>query len=127
MIKLRGHHVLCILGYTGWGGSPDFIDNMTKIADELTENKSTQLVLIDGADDVCAKCEWQKGSDCVHESPPKIQDDKVIKYFGLEIGKTYSYDEAEKLIRSKINIENFTDICGTCDANPAICKMAWNI
>jgi len=127
MIELRGHHILCVKGYTGWGGSPQFFDTMTHIVHELMAKPDARFILVDSVDDICKPCEWAVDGTCVHANPPKVQDDKVIKYFNLAVDKKYSYSELAKIIESKINQEIFMDICGACSEKIEICKRAWGI
>ncbi|WP_343312751.1 DUF1284 domain-containing protein [Brucella sp. BE17] len=51
-IRLRGHHLLCMLTYVGKGYSPAFVENYDTIADRLS--KGEDILLIDGPDDICA-------------------------------------------------------------------------
>jgi uncharacterized protein len=51
-VRLRGHHLLCILTYKGEGYSPAFVANLDRIAARLTAGED--VLLVDGPDDVCA-------------------------------------------------------------------------
>ena len=51
-VRLRPHHLLCVLTYVGRGYSPAFTANMTRIAGRLTAGEAVELV--DGPDDICA-------------------------------------------------------------------------
>jgi hypothetical protein len=50
-IKLRGHHLLCLLAYRGEGYTPDFIANFDAIADRLT--RGAIIEIISGPDQIC--------------------------------------------------------------------------
>lgn len=51
-VRLRPHHLLCVLTYVGKGYSPAFTANMTRIARRLEASEPVELVA--GPDDICA-------------------------------------------------------------------------
>ncbi|MFT4013826.1 MAG: DUF1284 domain-containing protein [Paracoccus sp. (in: a-proteobacteria)] len=51
-VRLRPHHLLCLLTYVGKGYSPAFTANMTVIAQRLAIGETVEIV--DGPDDICA-------------------------------------------------------------------------
>lgn len=51
-VKLRGHHLLCILTFVGHGYSRAFSDNYKAVVQRL--NAGEPVVLVDGPDDICA-------------------------------------------------------------------------
>ncbi|NVP56361.1 DUF1284 domain-containing protein [Mycoplana rhizolycopersici] len=51
-IRLRAHHLLCMLTFVGKGYSPAFVENYRQIARRLTAGEAIELV--DGPDDICA-------------------------------------------------------------------------
>lgn len=51
-VRLRAHHLLCMLAYVGEGYSKAFTANYDRIAARLGAGEDIQL--IDGPDDVCA-------------------------------------------------------------------------
>ncbi|TVR82274.1 MAG: DUF1284 domain-containing protein [Rhodospirillales bacterium] len=51
-MRLRAHHVLCVLTYAGTGYSERFCANMDRVIARL--NAGAAIVLKDGPDDICA-------------------------------------------------------------------------
>ncbi|WP_082553723.1 DUF1284 domain-containing protein [Altererythrobacter sp. Root672] len=51
-VRLRAHHLLCILTYVGRGYSPAFTVNMTAIAGQISGGEEIEVV--EGPDDICA-------------------------------------------------------------------------
>lgn len=51
-VRLRPHHLLCVLTYSGKGYSPAFTENFDRIAARLAGGEAVSLV--QGPDDVCA-------------------------------------------------------------------------
>ncbi len=86
-IRLRGHHLLCMLTYIGKGYSPAFVENYDTIAGRLS--KGEDILLIDGPDDICAPLLC--GGDChCHDEGPRNRDNVAIKDVGLLFGETLS-------------------------------------
>lgn len=55
-IRLRGHHLLCLLTYQGLGYNPAFIKQMDEIAHRLSSGDPAYLV--EGVDDICGSLVW---------------------------------------------------------------------
>jgi hypothetical protein len=51
-IRLRAHHLLCMLTFAGEGYTPEFVDNFSRIVARIGAGEAVEL--IDGPDDVCA-------------------------------------------------------------------------
>lgn len=99
-VRLRGHHLLCMLTYVGKGYSPAFVENYDRIAGRLNEGED--ILLVDGPDDICAPLLC--GDDChCHEASVRARDqlalESVSELFGLalSIPGTFKLD-AEQLV-----------------------------
>lgn len=51
-VRLRPHHLLCLLTYVGKGYSPAFVANYEAIAERLS--KGEDVTIVAGPDDICA-------------------------------------------------------------------------
>lgn len=51
-VRLRGHHLLCLLTFVGKGYTPAFTANYRRIVARLNEGEAVELV--GGPDDICA-------------------------------------------------------------------------
>jgi hypothetical protein len=65
-IRLRAHHLLCMLTYIGRGYSPGFTDNYDRIADRLNTGEAIELVA--GPDDICAPLLCSEKPHCHNDS-----------------------------------------------------------
>lgn len=65
-IRLRAHHLLCMLTYVGKGYSPAFVDNYEAIAARLSAGEEIEIV--DGPDDICAPLLCGAQPHCLGES-----------------------------------------------------------
>ncbi|WP_181700791.1 DUF1284 domain-containing protein [Chthonobacter albigriseus] len=51
-VRLRGHHLLCVLTFVGKGYSPAFVAGMVGVVNRLSAGSAIRIV--DGPDDICA-------------------------------------------------------------------------
>lgn len=63
MVKLRGHHLICLHFFKGEGYSEGFVKNLCEVV-ERAENGKVEIVT--GGDDVCAACPSFKNNRCMH-------------------------------------------------------------
>jgi hypothetical protein len=68
IVRLRPHHLLCILTFAGEGYSPAFVANLAGIVARIAAGEPIEL--IDGADDICQPLE---GSDDTHCREPSVR------------------------------------------------------
>lgn len=52
MIRLRPHHLLCVLTYAGRGYTPRFTSSMDDLIQRL--GRGEEVAIVDGPDDICA-------------------------------------------------------------------------
>ncbi|PID01600.1 hypothetical protein CSV67_13760 [Sporosarcina sp. P2] len=113
MIKLRGHHIFCLLGYRGMGYSEEYTANMTKIHDVLRERPDTLIQIIKGPDSLCAK--FPKGQPYHCEDDGIYERDSVILHsLGLKVSDVLPWREVERRIRLHVVPDDIVVICETC-------------
>lgn len=56
--KLRGHHLICLNFFRGEGYSKKYIDNIYSVL------QKKEIEIVEGPDDVCAVCPYQKDNKC---------------------------------------------------------------
>ncbi len=65
-VRLRAHHLLCMLTYVGKGYSPAFVENYEAIAARLSAGEEIELVA--GPDDICDPLTADPDAHCHGES-----------------------------------------------------------
>ena len=65
-IKLRSHHLLCMLTYAGEGYSPAFTAGFDAIVRRIGVGE--EILLVSGPDDICAPLLETEGAHCRRES-----------------------------------------------------------
>ena len=114
-IKLRGHHLLCLRGFQGYGYSKDFVLNMTRI-NELRKTKDCIISLTNEPDDICSACPNLQDNMCENEKQNEIivkMDDEVLSRLNPnnEYNSINLFDEVSSKFNSLESVEN---VCNGC-------------
>ncbi len=113
MIRLRGHHLLCLLGYRGMGYSPEYVENMTQIHRALRNAPDTTVLLVSGSDDLCDRFPTSQPSHC-NESRVHARDNAVIGKLHLGVGQPATWAEIQQRIKESVEPSDITTLCSTC-------------
>lgn len=114
-MKLRGHHLLCILGFQGYGYSEDFVLNMVRI-NELRKSDKTTIKLINRPDDICSACPNLKDDVCEN----KMQNENIVKMDNevlsqFNINQEYNAIDLFNEVVLKFNtLKSVENICNDC-------------
>ena len=114
-IKLRGHHLLCLQGFQGYGYSEDFVSNMTRI-NELRKSNECIISLTNEPDDICFSCPNLKNNLCENE----IQNSIIVKMDNEVLSKLNSNKEHNSInlfdeVASKFNsLKSVENVCNGC-------------
>ena len=114
-LTLRGHHLLCLQGFQGYGYDNNFIKNMSYIND-LRKSKNTTISITNTPDDICKSCPNLKNGIC----KDKKQNTEIIKMDDEIISKIDTTKEYNALnlfnaIRNIFNTKKSVKyICSYC-------------
>ncbi|HAH87589.1 MAG: DUF1284 domain-containing protein [Armatimonadota bacterium] len=122
MIRLRGHHLLCLHGFRGLGYSPAFAENMQRIKSTLLDSPGREIELLDSPDDICAECPNLLGGRCREEESVQKKDRAVLGRLLLPSGSRtpayYAFTKAQRLAAPCLE-----EICVSCQwHNLGYCK-----
>ncbi|WP_026486431.1 DUF1284 domain-containing protein [Caldanaerobius polysaccharolyticus] len=116
MVRLRGHHLICLNFFQGEGYSGDFIDNVKQLLDMV--QKGEKIKVVEGPDDVCSACPYLKGDICTHKEGAdeeiKEMDDKARNHLCIESSQEVVWNEIKQKVNS-ISRSWFWDFCNGCD------------
>ncbi|MBR4448173.1 DUF1284 domain-containing protein [Methanobrevibacter sp.] len=114
-LVLRGHHLLCLKGFQGYGYDENFVENMAKV-NSLKNLDSTTISLTNQADDLCKSCPNLKNNLCKNQERNEIirkMDDEVLKK--IDSSKEHNSVELFKKIDEIFNNEeSVSKICFNC-------------
>jgi hypothetical protein len=65
-VRLRPHHLLCMLTYVGKGYSEAFVANYDAVAKRLSDGED--ILVVDGPDDLCAPLLHEADAHCREQS-----------------------------------------------------------
>ncbi|PIC83636.1 DUF1284 domain-containing protein [Sporosarcina sp. P1] len=113
MIKLRGHHIFCLLGYRGMGYSAEYTENMTKIHDVLRERPDTLIQITKGPDYLCAKFPEGQPYHC-EDKGIYVRDAEILRKLALKVSDVLPWREVERRIRLHVVPDDIVVVCETC-------------
>jgi hypothetical protein len=118
-LKIRSHHLLCILGFRGLGYSEGFVSNMAKVAARLRSDSSFPITLVVGCDAICVSCPHNKEGKCLGGAKSDvgvtILDSKLLKRLGFEAGTQILAGEAWQRVKERLTPGGLAEICGDCE------------
>jgi len=112
LLTIRAHHLLCVLGFRGYGYSEDFIEHLTKISKEV-KKKSTVIKIISQKDDVCKYCP-NSATKCKDDIEPKSIDELVLSKLKIESGSILKSGAIYTKLRKNIDVSDLDIICFSC-------------
>jgi hypothetical protein len=78
IVRLRAHHLLCILTFAGEGYSPAFVANMAGIVARIGAGEPIEVVV--GPDDICAPLAGSGDAHC-HAPAELERDSEALRAF----------------------------------------------
>jgi hypothetical protein len=111
-IRLRGHHLLCLLGFRGMGYSDDFCSNMKIIYETLRTEPETIVEIIEGPDDICRAYPPDKPGHC--DGTVYELDGKILRQLGLAPGSIGSWRDICARIADRVAPTDIALLCTTC-------------
>lgn len=114
-LSLRGHHLLCLQGFQGYGYDENFIKNMINI-NNLRKSKNTIISITNKADDICKCCPNLKNNLCKDMNQNKQiikMDNEIISK--IDTNEKYNAQELFNKIANSFNSkESVKYICNNC-------------
>lgn len=112
---LRGHHLLCLKGFQGYGYDENFTLNMADV-NSKRKLKKTTVLLTNTPDDICRKCPNLKDGLCQNSKTNEIitnMDNEVLKK--LDSSKEFNSVELFEKVDGIFNAEeSVSEICCNC-------------
>ncbi|WP_288266854.1 DUF1284 domain-containing protein [uncultured Methanobrevibacter sp.] len=114
-LVLRGHHLLCLKGFQGYGYDENFTRNMTEVNFKRKQENVT-VSLVASPDDICCACPNLKDGICEDE----IQNERIIRMDEEVLKKldpSRDYDSIElfeKIDEIFTTEESVSEICFNC-------------
>lgn len=116
-IRLRGHHLLCLLGFRGMGYSKEFAANMARVYTTLREHPESEVEIVAGVDALCACFPGDQVYHC-DESPVFARDALVLERLGLEPGSRLPWRDIWRRLQQCVEPSDIDRWCLTCPWRP---------
>lgn len=125
-LRIRGHHLLCMLGFRGMGYSPEFVRNMRRVVDRFFHPGAPAVRAVADCDDICAACPHRRDGRCAAGEDSarrtRCMDLQVLQCIGVDEGTTAGADELMERLARKVSPERRRGICGDCGwADHGVC------
>lgn len=112
-IRLRGHHLLCLLGFRGMGYSESFARNMRRVYETIRNEPETPITIVSGIDDLCRHFPCDQPNHCRNTSVMK-RDETVLRHLGLEAGACLPWREIRERIARTVSPSHLPQWCQGC-------------
>jgi len=119
MITLRGHHLICRLGFRGLGYSESFTKKMGLVVCELNNPKAVIQVVAE-RDILCNSCPKIREGLCASDGNPiasgriKCLDQMVMDVLGLMPYDTLTVSKLDRLVKERFTMSIFDVLCPHC-------------
>jgi hypothetical protein len=118
-MRLRAHHLLCILGFRGLGYDEKFIKKMESIIQRIKKHPALGIKIIKECDDICVACPFDVEGFCRNEvvggeKAVRGKDREVMERLELKEREKYNLKEILNLIKKKIKPDDLLVICKDC-------------
>lgn len=118
-LKIRPHHLLCVLGFHGLGYSEEFVSNMGKVAEELRSNSTFHITLVVGCDAICESCPHNERGRCRKKKDSDLEtrtmDFEMLQMLDLNSESQISIAEALGRIKERITLKDMAEFCHDCE------------
>lgn len=127
-IRLRAHHLLCLLTYVGKGYTPAFTANYDRVAGRLSRGED--ILLVSGPDDVCAPLLEEPEPHCLNESVVErdrlaAQDLEGLLARPIRVGASLDFDGAMlERMRQAFSAGRVRKACVGCEWNELCSTIA---
>lgn len=113
MFSLRGHHLLCLLGYRGMGYSKEYVQNMTSLHEVLRTVPDTDILIVNEPDDLCAKFPNNQPYHCEDDNI-RERDQSILNKLGIHQGQVLAWSTVQNLIMKNFSASDVPTLCSTC-------------
>ncbi len=115
-LQIRGHHLLCIQGYQGYGYDRQFEINMSSVKEHLMADNHL-IEVVTGLDVICASCPHAGDSGCNLDSNANetitLMDQNLLKALTIRPGTLIQAETIFALTNTKL--QSKLDLTGICD------------
>lgn len=117
-LRIRGHHLLCLPGYRGFGYNEEHVARMWQVKERLWAHPETVVEVQDTPDVMCHTCPHLQDSGCAIQSGGEVwvsrRDRRALSLLGLKAGQRLTWGEVLGRIRERVDEAKLARACGKC-------------
>ncbi len=117
-LKIRAHHLLCMLGFRGLGYSEEFAENMGKVVAEFNSEATLPVIIVAECDVICEPCPHNRENRCVKQPDSErrvaAKDLAVLRKLGLESGTRLVAARVRQKVKESFSSRDLVEICPDC-------------
>lgn len=118
-VRLRGHHLGCILGFAGHGYDPNFSSHLAEVAAACRDEPASPVLVVRGPDEVCLPCPHLRDGRCARspgaDERVRAHDDAFLQALGIAPGELVSLPALRGRLESDSRARSLLlDACTTC-------------
>ena len=117
-VRLRPHHLLCMLTYAGKGYSPAFTANMTAVVGRIAGGEPIEIV--SGPDDICAPLLSEPDPHC-HRESVTLRD----RWAAAAVERLFGNGMSDPVVLEKDDIEGLRHAFASGDIRSACRGCDW--
>ena len=116
-MKIRAHHLICLIAYNGQGYGPEFEKTFSEMQHRYLSDATGEVEIITGPDAACESCTFFTDSGCMStQDGPEEKiiafDSKALKLLNLSVGTHRTRDVLHRArALSKDELEAFCKEC----------------
>lgn len=118
-LRVRGHHLLCMLGFRGLGYSAEFVANMRSVVDAFLGEPSPTVEVVVEADAICSACPHLADGACARRESSaervRAKDRAVLDVLGIEPGSRLPASELRSHVADRVSVATLEELCARCN------------
>jgi len=115
MIRLRGHHLICLHFFNGEGYDDTFIENLRQV---MGRTETEDIEVCETADAICEKCPYVKDSKCLYDEHAddeiREMDKAALRLLGTDTYERITWQKIKQKI-PEIFLLWYGGHCNECD------------
>jgi hypothetical protein len=117
-LRIRGHHLLCMLGFRGLGYSAGFVANMQAVVDAFLSDPPPAVEVVIEADSICRACPHLSEGACARkessEERVRSKDSAVLGVLGIAAGSRMTASELRARVAGRVSVSTLESLCARC-------------
>jgi hypothetical protein len=111
-IRLRGHHLLCLLGFRGLGYGDGFVENMARVHARLF-SEDCEIEIVTGGDEICSACPKPASGECDSDRIGD-KDSAILSLLSLQPGDRLPRAQVYTRVAATVSPDDLTSLCSKC-------------